>query len=391
MVQPRLIGLDYLRVFLVLLGIPFHTVLFLAWRLSDFTLALPSLAQLTATLPYPAASLLVGFFSFYLYWMPVFFLLAGFFAHFAYQQRGMKAFALNRLRRIGGPLLFCTLWLVLFGWLIDGLSCYFSSLAKVATLLHEAYRQEGGLLGLLNHLGSVWFLYDLVIFYGLTLALLSLQRCFSLLQRGWQFFDHSLTRLFIKQWHYGLFALLGVFLMAKSVWLGYTPLDASVKPDGCLLIFYGVWYAMGWWLWKHQGQFKRFFKHSWKMFFIAMLLYSAFLGCYYAAANTEQRYVKGIGLVLDQLALSVSVFALFGIAWHSTMLQHTVVRYLSGASYWLYLTQIAFITAFMALTTPSAAQFYQQSLQISVATLCLSLLSYQFIVRSTWLNRVVGG
>ena len=84
MVQPRLIGLDYLRVFLVLLGIPFHTVLFLAWRLSDFTLALPSLAQLTATLPYPAASLLVGFFSFYLYWMPVFFLLAGFFAHFAY-------------------------------------------------------------------------------------------------------------------------------------------------------------------------------------------------------------------------------------------------------------------------------------------------------------------
>ena len=67
------------------------------------------------------------------------------------------------------------------------------------------------------------------------------------------------------------------------------------------------------------------------------------------------------------------------------------VRYVSDASYWLYLVHVPLIIAGQALlrglNLPAIVKF---TLLIAVATMIL-LVSYRFLVRYTWIGRLLNG
>ena len=161
-----------------------------------------------------------------------------------------------------------------------------------------------------------------------------------------------------------------------------------LNPALALVFFYSVWYALGWWLWGHQAQLARFFKGSGWCLALSLGLYLLYLVGYYEQVAQPRFLMRYLISFLYQLSMSLAVFALFGIAWSRGA--SCVMRYLSGASYWLYLVQIPLISGLIVLTTKPGASCYQQCFIVSVATLLLGLVSYHWCVRSTWLTRFVG-
>lgn len=110
----RIAALDNIRGILSLLGIPFHASFFLyvdSAVLSGHLLTKPN-HFLLEPVSRTVAHTFLAWFYFYTFWMPVFFLLAGFFAHHITEKKGVSHFLKNRFFRVGLPLAFYFLWLV---------------------------------------------------------------------------------------------------------------------------------------------------------------------------------------------------------------------------------------------------------------------------------------
>ena len=104
--------------------------------------------------------------------MPIFFVLAGFFAATLYVQRGAGEFARNRAMRIGLP--FAVGWLILHPLFHGGF--VFARTAQSSRSLMgglDAVRAAlmDGSLFFQNSTMHLWFIYDLIYFYVLMLAL----------------------------------------------------------------------------------------------------------------------------------------------------------------------------------------------------------------------------
>lgn len=369
------LALDHLRVWLVVVFIPFHAVVLLVLAQYHQRIALqPTLMDLTRFLTLPEKTLIWTVFYPYVYGMPAFFLLAGFFARLIYQRRGLKAFMTNRLKRIGVPFLWCVLWaLPIYGLLM-----------RARHDQHAVHQHE--VFTALNYLGNTWFLYDLLVFYSVTVLVLGLQRygaCFSgLLQR----LDAGLVTVFAKGWHHIMVALIGTLCMVQMPLMGYTPVDMRFNPAVALVFFYGLWYALGWWLWGRQAYIQTFFKRRGGALALSLALYLLYLLGYYALADKHDFFIHYVLAFIYQLSMSLAVFALVAIAWRLNTSRW--IRYLSGASYWLYLVQIPVITTLIVLLPPKP--YYQEGFIISALTLLVGLLSYHALVRSSWLKHFVG-
>ena len=151
---------DSLRAVMMLLGLVIHSAMGYmifptdrVWPFKD---------------PHPSAffDLLVMFI--HSFRMPVFFVIAGFFAAFLYTTRGAGALFRNRAERIALPL--ACAWIILFPLVIVA-----SGFAHARSSVQIPIDPNDLTLGrLLNHLMHLWFLYDLLILYGVALLVMPL-------------------------------------------------------------------------------------------------------------------------------------------------------------------------------------------------------------------------
>ena len=162
-------GLDGLRGFAMLLGILLHASLPYFSRIAGFESFWPADDDQSV--------LLFVVFDFIHAWrMPVFFLLAGFFAHLVLERRSTRAFVLDRLRRIALPLaLFGAVMAVIvpplwvYGWKgVMSLDIFRDSLSERPSL-----ESSGALVA------HLWFLYYLLLMYAALIG-------FRLLGRLWR-------------------------------------------------------------------------------------------------------------------------------------------------------------------------------------------------------------
>jgi surface polysaccharide O-acyltransferase-like enzyme len=154
----RLHAFDGLRALVMLLGVVVHTVttyttvpLGAAWAFKD---------QQTH---FAFDVLLAGLHSFR---MPVFFVMAGFFAVLLVERRGHEAFTRNRAVRVGVPLVLGYLILLpLTEW---GFSYANQRGAGVDSSWRSSFEQTRGMFHRADT-GHLWFLYYLLYFYALSL------------------------------------------------------------------------------------------------------------------------------------------------------------------------------------------------------------------------------
>lgn len=397
--RERLPALDNLRTFLALLGFPLHAVFFLAG--SFFPLHAVSdgnLAQYTQEMSGPTKLYFLSVCYIHVFRMGAFFLLAGFFARSIYHKYGRKKFILDRMYKIGLPFLVCQFWAVSLYSIFFGVYHFFPSIFPevVHGFLAQLYAAGGGFWGRVNSLSFVWFLYFLTWFYTLTFIVLYLKRhsplllCFLRKTEGYFF------ALFSSRWcciTVGLFC--GALLSQQADFDDVFGKITFLPPLG-FISAYGVWYILGWWLWGHQDKFTQFFARCGLKLVLSIVIYSLSLYWYFHFANKNNFSASIVGVLLYQLSQSYAVIALFGMAWRYVSKPSRLLRYISGASYWLYLVQIPVGLLLMPLMMffnidDMHNHFIIFSLEASVLCFVIALLSYHLFVRRTWLSSIFGG
>jgi glucan biosynthesis protein C len=227
-------ALDALRASMMLLGLVFHTVISYAvskraaWSYHDAATTL-------------VADIIVDFT--HIFRMPIFFVLAGFFAAMLYMKRSPGGLASNRAMRIVVP--FVIGWAALHPLVISG--AVFANVAQARSidfgLLVVSARFRNGSLFFPDNTLHLWFLYYLIYFYALAFLLSALA---PRLPATWhtkflKFFEsivsRPLSRLLILT-----FATAGVLLPLDGVF----PTSTSFVPDTGTLVSYGVFLSFGW-------------------------------------------------------------------------------------------------------------------------------------------------
>ena len=144
----RLYSLDFLRAFALLMGVLLHVLMLF---LEPFDGSEPRLG----------ASII--FIWIHTWRMPLFMLLAGFFTALSLSKRDVGNYALNRLIRLGVPILL--LWTVIPA-IDEGTSDIFKLPELISWVLYD--------VPFTLRLDHLWFLYYLLIFYGVLLLLKSI-------------------------------------------------------------------------------------------------------------------------------------------------------------------------------------------------------------------------
>lgn len=377
-------SLDNLRASAMLLGVVFHAALAYS----------PLLSQTWPSADGSAAAS-IDFFVWlsHTFRMPLFFLIAGFFANLMITKRSLKAFMLNRCLRVALP--FIIFWplisLVLVAVLYIGLTWLAVNTPALNAIEKLLQNPEPGQQSLtLLSTGHLWFLYYLLIFY----LLAALAKKFLSLPPKW------------LQCLVSPAMLLGIWpLIAALALLGQPmphPPPASLLPAPWAVIFYGQFFFVGWLYYGKQPMLNGLYRQQ-----AVLLLFCALLSGVFFLHLPEPITVEGVAAFLNQSPIMershwVLVLATAFLAWYVSLLcvmqarkyfavANPVMRYLADASYWTYLVHLPLVYIMQMLF-----YFTQWPILIELClsvglTLVICFASYQLAVRNTFVGRFLNG
>ncbi len=392
----RLHALDAVRAYALLLGVVLHGA---AAFLEGFPI------PMWVDTPSDGASVI--YYVIHMFRMSAFFLIAGFFARVLVERRGVKAFVKDRAKRVALPLFLFTIVVSLtlalgftLGALPHGVD-YLLSLAQAAQAQPGAATAPqtdaaNALAGF--NLGHLWFLYYLLIFYVLALAIRSLvlaadprgalpaacDRAVAFLMRG--VFGPVLIALPIAAYLYQL--------ESWAEWIGL-PAPFALTPNVTAIVGYGVAFGLGWLL-NRQARLLLDLQNRWVVYLVAAIALTAFC---LATIGTAPRWagpnLDGMNRLLYTAAYFVGVwcwiFAFVGAAVRFLSTPHPVTRYLADASYWVYLMHLSTLILFITLLRPYDWH-WSIKLAISVGgSMPILLGTYHVFVRFTWIGAMLNG
>jgi surface polysaccharide O-acyltransferase-like enzyme len=367
-------SLDALRAAMMLLGLVLH---------SGASYTRTSLGD---AWPYQDAQTSVVFdlllFLIHVFRMPVFFIAAGFFGALLYGRDGARGFARNRMRRVLLP--FLIFWATVM------------PLAGLGVVFTQTRAYGAPLNGLVSDvplwrqpiLGHLWFLYDLLIFYTVALAIVPLAR------RAPAAATHA-VRSFVRasaarSWG----VLLPVVVTAATLLPMTVPvIEGSASPVPAIrgLVAYGVFFAFGWLLHAERhvlGSFAARWKRSLALG-IAFTAAHLFVLSARDAIDVASYHVSGALLGAASIWLLSS--AAIGVFVRHVDTHRPLVRYLSDASYWMYLVHILPTIWVPGMIARSA---WPAGIKFGIvlgATAFVTLITYHYLVRSTAAGALLNG
>ena len=303
--------------------------------------------------------------------MPAFFAMAGFFGALLWDRRGPASFLANRGKRVLAP--FALFWAILFPTVV----AIMVSLQRGPRYVLPALGSPEILKKL--HPLHLWFLEYLVLLYlgGALIAWLS-----GLLPAPVKIRVHEIFR----------WALAKPYAPAVFALFSYLPLvgmDGTLKdcdgfaPEWLILSAYVAPFGFGWLLYHSRDLLPRFEKHIWLYLALAC---GAFM--IYGKTAPSHAWLKAGGNVLLCWFL---IFAVLGLFLRYASRPSPAWRYMSDASYWLYLMHmpvvIGFQVAFRNLPVPA---IWKVPVALAASVLLL-VASYDLVVRPTWIGALLNG
>ncbi|MBU1345778.1 MAG: acyltransferase family protein [Alphaproteobacteria bacterium] len=378
----RLHGLDALRGGALLLGLLLHAAM--AYIPAPIWIA----TDLTASTGASAV-----FFVIHLFRMTTFFLIAGLFGHMMLERRGWMKFALDRLSRIGGPLV------IFWGLVFAGI---------IAVLLWKVAIDNGGSLPTdgpppppltletfpLTHL---WFLWVLLIFYVVMLAVhgvMSIDRSGALGR-----LSDRLTGALIGPWT----PVLAAAPLALAFWLhpnwsaffGIPTPDTGLVPNAVALTAFGVAFGIGVLLDRRRDLLGRIAGGWWVSALMAVATGAAAL---YLAGGLAPRLApltdpsaKAVAAWVYAMAVYASTFAVMGLTLKFVSGHSAVRRYLADASYWIYIVHLPLVMAGQVLLLDAPWPWFAKMAAIVAGVLTIALVTYELLIRHTFMGRWLNG
>lgn len=369
--EPRIHYMDNLRALTMLAGVVFHAALAYSplirpyWPLAD-----------------AGGSGLVDVVAWFLHLfrIPLFFAVAGFFAALLVDRRGLAGLFRNRLARVLLPLL---VFLPPLLWVLHGLTAH-----AVATVRNPSpvlawlrdYVAEHGAMPQAFGFAHLWFLFYLLLFTLLVWVVLAME-----MKRigAW------LARLSPLVLVAAMPLLLVAPLASVSVpW----PAPEAMLPSLWALVYFGLHFGLGYQLYLRPALLESLRPYFPWLLLGAVAMYAALpwvAGGPVPSSPSPWRHVFHAGLEAYAGFWMTLWCLLAGKAWLAG--SRPVMRWLSGASYWVYLVHLPVLFAIQYAMLDVSMHWTAKFALSTLATFAVSLLSYRLLVRDTLIGRLLNG
>ncbi|MGE7775738.1 acyltransferase family protein [Chitinophaga sp. NPDC101104] len=364
--QGRISSMDALRALAMFLGVGLHAAMPYTYRPFEGLYHDPYYADISYD---------YIFFFIHIFRMQLFYVIAGFFFRLLFLKIGTRPFIRHRAQRILIPFVVGLFTILPLTYLPSAVARVSEAgmpwnWATVSAVLKDIFTWRGPL--------HLWFLYYLSILYAGGLVV------YHLMGSG------AAKRLLPLKFIHGDFSPGGILLLMTaasymSLWMFASPFveyAPGLVPKVSFLTYYGIFFFAGWVLHHHM---KRIFPLL-KRYALPFTLAGVVVGCVVGWAKIDPAAPEVNRALLQAGATAATICLVTGVAgvflrWVNA--ERPAVRYLSDASYWVYLVHVGLLGAVQMYI--GQFRFWgpaKYALALGV-TIAVSLATYQWWVRYT--------
>ena len=377
----RIHSLDSLRAIMMILGLVLHSALTYnvtnhgdVWNLKD-----PETTHIATDF----LVLLIHSFR-----MPIFFLIAGFFGAMLFYERKPMKMVNNRVSRIVFPFVVFILILTPIlsfvfryaGFVFDKLP---NSLANTLEPFSELH------IYIPNGTAHLWFLYYLIYTTGFSVLIaLLLKKTPKLTQKVTLIFSWIIQKTLIR-----ILFLAGITFVILSVLK--TPMIASstaFMPDLNTFVFYVFFYLVGWVLYKSKQHLHTIMQYDWLCTILAIILViSQGVIIQYADLGLTPMSNSPLLIAFSALIVWLFIFGITGLFIRYGSNHSKRMRYISDASYWVYLIHLPLTIIFPIAVWKLPIGAIPKFLLVLLGTTIVCFVTYHFLVRNTFIGKFLNG
>lgn len=173
--------------------------------------------------------------------------------------------------------------------------------------------------------------------------------------------------------------------------------SVGILPMPQVLLYYALFFGFGALYYDAEDTTGRLGRKWWLTLPVALLvIYPLGLEFSFGVSGLREKLARPelrrpVSIALQVLYAWLMTFAMMGLFRRLLTHESRVIRYLSDASYWLYLAHLPLVIALQWLVRdwpwPAVVKFSA----ICLVSCLLLLLSYQWCVRHTWVGRLLNG
>lgn len=246
---------------------------------------------------------------------------------------------------------------------------------------------------LFSYLWFLWFLWWYAVCFAILAATLGLLR--SRLQVRNSFWAKLHSPLAILAW-----MTLTIFPLSRMGAIGslFGP-DTSVGliPAGHVFLYYAIFFGFGavYYL-SDDTQARLGSSWRWLLPLSILVVFPIALDINLGTFGLRQKWIPSdwiptLSVVSQSLFAWWMSLACIGLFRSCLSHQSPSIRYLSDSSYWLYVAHLPLVVAMQSSLVESSLNGFAKLLIISTVCVGLLLLSYQLLVRYTWIGRLLNG
>ncbi|MDA9668971.1 acyltransferase family protein [bacterium] len=312
--------------------------------------------------------------------MQIFFLVSGFFGSMLFYDKNPLAMIKNRISRIILPFIvfIILLWpAIVFGFGYSML--IFSGETNPIQLIAAFFSGFDMLIPKFTF--HLWFLYYLTLITTSTIILaLLLAKTPKILRYINTTFKSIIQQSLVRILIFSIITATIYYII--GTWS--VPTSISLVPDINMFLYYSSFYIIGWILYKSKSLLDSFTKYDLFITSLAIILFT-----FYFFMSESFTFVSHV--ILKSIIVWLLVFGITGLFIRYTSEYSAIMKYLSDASYWVYLVHMPFTAIIPGFISDWSAHATFKFLFVFLVTSLICFLSYHFLVRGTFIGEFLNG
>jgi peptidoglycan/LPS O-acetylase OafA/YrhL len=167
--------------------------------------------------------------------------------------------------------------------------------------------------------------------------------------------------------------------------------SSALLPPIRILIAYGVFFTFGWLLYRRRDLVERV-GERWKWRLLAGVAATiAYLAVLINQPFANPRLTHVTRCALSGVSMWMLILGIVGAFVRLVDRPSPIVRYLSDASYWMYIVHLPIVIAVPGVLAPSSLPAVVKFAITLAVTTAVTLVSYHYLVRSTAIGALLNG